>query len=82
MGEWQLQEAKARFSDVIKIVIKDGPQTVTLHGKPAVVLLSVQDYQRLIQPAENFVTFMQHSPLKGIELNLIRDTSSDRDILL
>ncbi len=72
MREWQLQEAKAHFSDVIRTVISEGPQTVTLHGKPTVVVLSIEEYQRLTQPEENFVEFMQNSPLKGVDLDLER----------
>jgi antitoxin Phd len=44
---WSLQDAKNSFSAVVAAAIKGGPQTVTKRGKPAVVILSVAEYQRL-----------------------------------
>jgi antitoxin Phd len=42
---WQLQEAKAKFSELVQKAIDDGPQTVTRRGKPAVVVLSVEQFE-------------------------------------
>ena len=78
MNTWQLQEAKTHFSDVIRQAINQGPQMVTLHGKPSVVLLSAIEYEQLTQPKKSFVEFMQDSPLKGIELDLDRAVSEPR----
>jgi antitoxin Phd len=44
---WSLQDAKNSFSAVVAAAIKGSPQTVTKRGKPAVVVLSVAEYQRL-----------------------------------
>jgi len=44
---WSLQDAKNRFSAVVEAALKGAPQTVTKRGKPAVVVLSVKEYQRL-----------------------------------
>lgn len=44
---WQLQEAKNRFSEVVDTAVKKGPQTITRHGKPTVVVLSVKEYAEL-----------------------------------
>lgn len=41
---WQLQQAKSHFSELVETVITKGPQTVTKHGKPEVVIISVEDY--------------------------------------
>ena len=41
---WQLQEAKAKFSELVQKAIEEGPQTVTRHGKEAVVILSAEEY--------------------------------------
>ena len=46
-GRWQLQDAKARFSEVVRKAQEEGPQRVTVHGREAVVILSVDEYQRL-----------------------------------
>ena len=45
-SSWSVQDAKNRFSEVVKAA-KHGPQTVTKHGKPAVVLMDVAEYERL-----------------------------------
>jgi len=44
---WKLQDAKARFSEVVREAQQRGPQLVTVHGRDAVVILSAQDYARL-----------------------------------
>ena len=45
--KWQLQEAKNRFSEVVRKASEEGPQTVTKHGKDSVVVLSAEDYRNL-----------------------------------
>ena len=42
---WQLQEAKAKFSELVQKAIDEGPQTVTRHGKDAVVVLSAEQFE-------------------------------------
>ena len=78
MKSWQLQEAKARLSEVIKKAAKDGPQNITVHGEPTAVILSAAEYRRLRQPRESFMEFMRRSPLCGLELDLKRKQTSTR----
>lgn len=52
---WQLQEAKARLSEVVRRARDEGPQHVSLHGAPAVVVLSEQDYRRLTSKRPSIV---------------------------
>ncbi|MCK7470007.1 MAG: type II toxin-antitoxin system Phd/YefM family antitoxin [Desulfomicrobium escambiense] len=59
---WQLQEAKARLSEVIKQAQKEGPQTITMQGELAAVIISRGDYDRLKHPWESFVAFMRNHP--------------------
>lgn len=80
MRNWQLQEAKARFSELVKQASKDGSQRITVHGKPTVVLLSVKEYSRLTKPKVSFVKFLRHSPLVNIKIDLERNKSLSRDI--
>ena len=47
MTEWQLQDAKNRFSAVVEAAVAGDPQRVTKRGKPAVVVLAVGEYERL-----------------------------------
>ena len=80
MHHWQLQEAKAKFSKVVQEALAKGPQRITVHGKPSVILISQTEYDKLVHPKESFVQFMKKSPLKG--LNLRRDKSKNRDVEL
>ncbi len=80
MGKWQLQEAKARLSEVIKRAAKEGPQKITVHGEPTAVVISNEEYERLKHPKESFVKFMRSSPLYGLELNLRREQTLTRDV--
>ncbi len=77
---WQLQEAKNRFSEVVEEAIKHGPQTVTKHGREAVVVMSVEEYQRMKQPQKNLFQFFQDSPMYAVELDLTRSQELPRDI--
>ncbi len=79
MGRWQLQEAKARLSEVVKKAAKEGPQEITVHGQSAAVLISSKDYERLKRPKGSFVEFMRNSPLCGLELDLRREQTRTRD---
>jgi prevent-host-death family protein len=81
MQQWQTQEAKAKFSDLIRMA-EIAPQSVTVRGRPAVVILSQQEYLKLQKPKVNFLKLMQDSPLSDIEIDLERDCSNPRDVLL
>jgi prevent-host-death family protein len=81
MGQiWQLQEAKNKFSEVVEKARSEGPQFVTKHGKESVVVISVEDYQRIIKPKSNFFHFIQSSPLSKITIDIERDKSVSRDV--
>jgi prevent-host-death family protein len=78
--KWQLQEAKNRFSEVVRKASEEGPQTVTKHGKDSVVVLSAEDYRKLEQPKTSLVEFFQNSPFSKIEIDLKRDKSPSRQV--
>ncbi len=80
MQTWQLQEAKARLSEVVRLCVQEGPQTLTVRGKEEVVLLSKQEYDLLLGSKPNLFDFMRHSPLKGAEISFERDQTRIRDI--
>ena len=61
MTEWQLQDAKNRFSAVVDAALAGDPQHVTRRGRPAVVVLAVEEYQRLCQAEKaGAPTFIEH----------------------
>ena len=78
--QWQLQEAKARLSEVIRACRDDGPQAITLRGELAAVVLSGTDYRRLAGHKPPFLSWIRQSPLVGLELTFERDKSSVRDV--
>ncbi|MBP6783951.1 MAG: type II toxin-antitoxin system Phd/YefM family antitoxin [Verrucomicrobiales bacterium] len=59
---WQLQEAKSRFSELVETVILKGAQTVTKHGKPAVVIVSAEEYERSLAPRKSLVAALRACP--------------------
>ena len=77
---WQLQDAKARFSEVVKLAQQDGPQSITVHGKPAAVVLSPADYQRLVGRRQPFLEFIRRSPLAGSGVHAERNRSPVRKV--
>jgi prevent-host-death family protein len=79
MSTWQLQEAKARLSEVIKKAKKEGPQSITVHGSPTAVVISSKEYERLKHPQWSFVEFMRRSPLYGLDLDLNREQTLTRE---
>jgi len=82
---WQIQSAKARFSEVFRRARTEGPQRITRQGKESVVMMAEEQYDRLVgkshQP-KNLVQFFRQSPLVGVELDLERDRDPGRDIAL
>ena len=79
---WQLQEAKNKFSNLVDKARHEGPQVVTKHGKESVVIIAIEDYQKLNKPTSDLISFFKKSPLSDIDLDLTRDKSSSRDIEL
>jgi prevent-host-death family protein len=79
---WQLQDAKNKFSRLVKKAQHQGPQVVTKHGKDAVVVLAVEEYKKLIKPRQNLVDFFKTSSLAKEALILERNKDLPRDIEL
>ncbi len=82
---WQVQTAKAKFSEVFRRARTDGPQLITRQGKEGVVMISDEQYSRLISKslqAKTLVEFFRESPLVGVKLDLKRDRDEGRDVEL
>lgn len=80
---WQIQTAKARFSEVFRLARTEGPQLITRQGKEGVVMMPVEQFDQLAirsrQP-NSLVQFFRESPLTGIDLDLERDRDMGRDL--
>lgn len=79
-NHWQLQEAKNKFSFVVKQATEQGPQFITVHGKPSAVLLSVEEYQILTKPDKKLSEFLMESPLQYEEIELVRSKEAPREV--
>jgi len=66
---WQLQEAKAMLSEVIKAAAVK-PQIITVRGKETAAILSFVEYQKLVRPRQTLFEFIQSSPLRNLKLAL------------
>jgi antitoxin Phd len=82
---WQLQDAKAQFSELFRRAQSEGPQYVTRQGKDTVVVLTAEEFERLTtrsrQPRD-IVRFFAESPLAGIDLDLERPRDLGRKVRL
>ena len=67
---WQLLEAKARFSELVRKTLEEGSQTITRRGKESIVVVSSEEYRRLMQTDGCLVSFLKSAP--RIELNIGR----------
>jgi prevent-host-death family protein len=66
---WQLQEAKQRFSELIRSVEADGPQFVTRHGEEVAVVVSIAEYRHLHQGGTDFKEFLRSAPDADLEIS-------------
>ncbi len=83
MRAWQIQEAKAHLSELVRETEHAGPQAITWHGREVAVVLSKAEYERLTGTGQSLVEFMRSSPLFGAEdIDLRRDASLTRDVTL
>lgn len=70
MKSWQVQEAKARFSELLRAAADDGPQLVSHHGKPAAMVVPYAQWQRLQQRQPPDLKALLRSPRARGELAL------------
>jgi prevent-host-death family protein len=75
---WTVAEAKAKFSEVIDRARSDGPQTVTRHGRNAVVIVDAEEWQRKTRRVGTLADFFANSPLREGGLKLPRRTRPRR----
>jgi antitoxin Phd len=82
---WQLQTAKAQFSEVFRRARSEGPQYVTRQGKEAVVIVPAEEFERLTERARqprSLAQFFAESPLAKAGLNLDRKLDYGRKVEL
>lgn len=79
--DWQLQEAKQRFSELVRRTLEEGPQIVTRHGEEVVVVVPAQEFRRSQQVAPDFAEFLLAGPDFEL-LDLERSGRLPRDVEL
>ncbi len=81
-ASWKLEDAKARFSEVVRRAHDEGPQAVTVRGRHAVVILDADDYERLsaAEPAETLVQFLERIHVAGLDLTREPDTGRETEL--
>jgi prevent-host-death family protein len=77
---WQLQEAKNKLSKVVEEARKSGPQVITVRGKEAAVVLSIEEYRRIAPKQESLGDFLLRSPLHGSGIVIEREQDFDREV--
>jgi prevent-host-death family protein len=80
-ASWQLQEAKARLSELVKKAASEGPQEITVRGEPVAVVISRAEYEKFCmnKRPDNLADFLLNSPLAGLDLEFERDQSLTRE---
>ena len=83
-GRWLLQDAKARFSELVRRVRSEGPQHVTVHGRDEVVVISAEEFRRLKgdRTGEALIAAMQASPRRDIDIEPKRAPKPVRQVVL
>jgi antitoxin Phd len=79
---WKLEDAKARFSELVRRARSEGPQRVTVRGRDAVVVVSAEELERLL-PEERrlpFVRFMESLYVEGLDLSREPDNGRDAEL--
>lgn len=81
---WQLQEAKQKFSELVRRTLEEGPQVVTRHGEEVVVVVPIEEFRRMSNDGEkkmDFKEFLMSAPDLSV-LDLERPKELPRDIEL
>ena len=83
-NHWHLQNAKARFSELVRRVRSDGPQHVTVHGRDEVVVISAEEFRRLKggETGQALVEALQSSPHRDVDIEPGRAAMPVRDVSL
>lgn len=81
-GGWKLEDAKARFSEVVRLAQSEGPQRVSVRGRDAVVVMSVEELERLApaKPRPPLLSFLEGLKLDGLDVG--READQGRDVEL
>jgi prevent-host-death family protein len=76
---WQIQDAKQRFSEMIRAVVHDGPQIITRHGEEVAVVVDIAEYRRLTRPTVDLTGLLLGEPaLSGEAAEVLVEVEAER----
>ena len=79
---WQVQEAKAKFSQLINETKSSGYQTITKNGEPVAYVVSKEEFERYLKPKKSLLEVLDDCPYPDIDLDIKRSEEPMRDISL
>jgi len=79
---WSVADAKARFSELLEKVRTAGPQTITRSGRPAAIVVSVEEWERKTHRTGSLAEFFARSPLRNSGIDLERRDAGPRKVEL
>jgi prevent-host-death family protein len=77
---WQVQEAKQRFSEVLRAASEGEPQVVTRHGEEVAVVLDIAEYRRLRGATVDLMTYLGSDPVVDDGLDIARAADLPRTV--
>ena len=78
--QWQVQEAKQRFSEVLRAAESGEPQIVTRHGMEVAVLIDIAEYHRLRGGSMTFMEYLRADASAEADLDIARAPDLPRDV--
>jgi prevent-host-death family protein len=79
-ARWALQDAKAKFSEVVQRALDGEPQCISRQGKDAVIIVSYDAIMNAVNPPDNLFEFLQSSPLANVDLDVKRMAGGFREV--
>lgn len=81
-GRWQLQDAKAKFSELVRRAKQEGPQHVTVHGREEVVVIGADEFRKLAgdRTGQALIDALQQSPHRSTSIDARRSRLPVRDV--
>jgi prevent-host-death family protein len=81
--DWQLHDAKAHFSQLVRRARAEGPQRITVYGEDSVVVVSAEEFAQMLvraQPRRSLHALLSKSPLRELEFGEEGERSPVRDV--
>ena len=80
MANWQIQQAKSKLSELIELAQREGPQTITKHGKPSAMILSMEQYELMRRQKPSLIEYLLHEGPKFDDLDIERSKDVGREV--